>query len=249
MSLIIKNSSRWWYGLFSANGRRKSVNLGVKIGGRRPDSLTQTGDDEFERSRGAAQVEYATVLGLRDRALLTLLYGTGIRASECAGLREVDIDWAQETIFVVGKGGHERTLPLNEEVVHILKQYRQARGPLRAGETFFRSRESGAMSRNAIYERVRLAGRKARIEQRVSPHRLRHTFATHLVRAGVGLVTLRDLLGHRQITSTQIYIHLTAQDLRKAADRHPIAQLIRRVEDLLPDVRLPLQRGAIWRVG
>ena len=59
MSLIIKHSSRWWYGLFSANGRRKSVNLGVKIGGRRPDSLTQTGDDEFERSRGAAQVEYA----------------------------------------------------------------------------------------------------------------------------------------------------------------------------------------------
>ena len=72
------------------------------------------------------------------------------------------------------------------------------------------------MSRNAIYERVRTNARRARIEKRVSPHRLRHTFATHLIRAGVGLVTVRDLLGHRLITSTQIYIHLTAQDLRNA---------------------------------
>ena len=190
-----------------------------------------------------------TVLGLRDRAMMTLLYGTGIRASECAGLREQDIDWGEQTIFVVGKGGHERTIPLNEEVVHVLKQYRQARGSLPGLDAFFRSRESGAMSRNAIYERVRTSGRRARIEQRVSPHRLRHTFATHLVKAGVGLVTLRDLLGHRQITSTQIYIHLTAQDLRRAAERHPIAELIKRVEDLLPNVKLPLQAAPAWRFG
>lgn len=190
-----------------------------------------------------------TVLGLRDRAMLTLLYGTGIRASECAGLREQDIDWAGETIFVVGKGGHERTLPLNAEVMHILRQYRQARGLVRARDTFFRSREGGPMSRNAIYERVRTTGRRARIEQPLSPHRLRHTFATHLVKAGVGLVTLRDLLGHRQITSTQIYIHLTAHDLRRAAQRHPIADLIKRVEDLLPDVKLPLQSAPAWRFG
>ncbi len=190
-----------------------------------------------------------TVLGLRDRAMLTLLYGTGIRASECSGLREQDIDWVDQTIFVVGKGGHERTIPLNEEVVHIMKQYRQARGMVRARDTFFRSREGGGMSRNAIYERVRTTGRKARIEQWVSPHRLRHTFATHLIKAGVGLVTLRDLLGHRQITSPQIYIHLTAQDLRKAAQRHPIAELIARVEDLLPDVKLPLQKRPAWCFG
>jgi len=100
-------------------------------------------------------------------------------------------------------------------VVHILKQYRLARGPLQPQEPFFRSREGGALSRHAIYERVRTNGRKARIEKRVSPHRLRHTFATHLIKRGVGLVTVRDLLGHRLITSTQIYIHLTAQDLRR----------------------------------
>jgi integrase/recombinase XerD len=189
------------------------------------------------------------VLGLRDRALLTLLYGTGIRASECAGLRDKDIDWQDRTIRVTGKGGHERTIPLNAEVRHILQQYRLARGVFPVEAAFFRSREGGAMSRNAVYERVRTNARRARIEKRVSPHRLRHTFATHLIRAGVGLVTVRDLLGHRLITSTQIYIHLTAQDLRNAADKHPIAELVKRMEDLLPNVKLPFQSGTQQRFG
>jgi site-specific recombinase XerD len=205
--------------------------------------------NEEEVQRLLEQPGAGTVMGLRDRAILALLYGTGIRASECAGLRERDIDWGDKTIFVVGKGGHERSIPLNDEVVHILKQYRVARGPIKANETFFRSREGGALSRNTVYDRVRRHGRRAKIEKRVSPHRLRHTFATHLIKKGVGLVTVRDLLGHRMITSTQIYIHLTAQDLRKAADRHPIAALIKRVEDLLPDVKLPFQRGPSRRFG
>ena len=133
-----------------------------------------------------------TVLGLRDRAMMTILYGTGIRASECAGLCEKDIDWQDRTIHVVGKGGHERTIPLNVEVWHIMKQYQMARGFLKNHEPFFRSREGGALSRNAVYERVRSTARAAQIEKRVSPHRLRHTFATHLIRAGVGLVTVTE---------------------------------------------------------
>ena len=195
------------------------------------------------------QPKIDTVLGLRDRAIMTILYGTGIRASECAGLTEQDIDWQEKTIHVVGKGGHERTVPLNEDVVHMLRQYRIARGPVKLKDSFFRSREGGVMSRNAIYERVRTTGRKARIEKRVSPHQLRHTFATHLIKAGVGLVTVRDLLGHRLITSTQIYIHLTAQDLRHAAQRHPIGELIKRIDDLLPHIKLPFQTGTLCRFG
>jgi len=201
--------------------------------------------DREEISRLLAQPANDTVLGLRDRAVLTILYGTGIRASECAGLAEKDIDWDQKTIRVTGKGGHERTLPMNEDVVHVLRQYRLARGGAKADEAFFRSREGGALSRNAIYERVRRAATKAHITRRVSPHRLRHTFATHLVQEGVGLVTLRDLLGHRQITSTQIYIHLTAKDLRHAADKHPIGKLIKRMEELLPSLKLPFQGGSL----
>jgi site-specific recombinase XerD len=97
------------------------------------------------------------------------------------------------------------------------------------------------MSRGAIYERVRSRAARARLRKIVSPHRLRHTFATHLVQAGVGLVTIRDLLGHRMITSTQIYLHVTAHDLREAADRHPIGRLLGVIEHLLPDVKLPMQ--------
>lgn len=186
-----------------------------------------------------------TVLGLRDRALLTLLYGTGIRASECAGLAEKDINWEESTIRVTGKGGHERTIPMNQEVVHVMRQYRLARGGAKPTEPFFRSREGNVLSRNAIYERVRGAARKAGIAKRVSPHKLRHSFATHLVQEGVGLVTLRDLLGHKQITSTQIYIHLTAKDLRHAADKHPVGKLIKRMEELLPNLKLPFQGGAL----
>jgi integrase/recombinase XerD len=182
-----------------------------------------------------------TIVGLRDRAILSLLYGTGIRASECAQLREEDVDLADASIRVTGKGGHQRTLPLADCVVAALRVYRQARGPAKPLETFFRSRSGRGLSRNAIYERVRRYAGQAGIHKRVSPHRLRHTFATHLLKAGTDLVTIRDLLGHRLITSTQIYLHVTALDLRAAADAHPIRHLAPRVEHLLPDVRLPFQ--------
>lgn len=190
-----------------------------------------------------------TVIGLRDRALLTLLYATGIRASECAGLRECDIDLSCKTIRVTGKGGHERVIPLNNEVIRALNIYRTARGPLGSRAGFFRSRKGRAMSRYAIYERVKANSRRARIEKVVSPHRLRHTFATHLVKAGVDIITIRDLLGHRCVTSTQIYLHTTAQDLRKAADKHPVERLIERVADLLPDVKVPFQRPPGQRIA
>ena len=105
------------------------------------------------------------------------------------------------------------------------------------------------MSRGAIYERVRLNGRKAHLGKRVSPHRLRHSFATHLIRKGVGLQVVREMLGHRLITSTQIYLHITCEDLRKAAEHHPVSRLIEKVADLLPDVKLPFQRTNLRRSG
>jgi integrase/recombinase XerD len=205
-----------------------------------PRKLPSTLDLE-QVERLLAEPDTDTVLGVRDRALLALLYATGIRATECATLRGGQVDLAQLTVTVRGKGGHERTIPLNEQVVAVLRDYIQARGPALPNAPFFRSRRGRALSRGAVYERVRTWGRRARIDKPISPHRLRHTFATHLVRAGVGLVTIRDLLGHRLITSTQIYLHVTAQDLRAAAARHPIAQLLSTVEHLLPDVTLPFQ--------
>jgi site-specific recombinase XerD len=184
-----------------------------------------------------------TIVGLRDRAILALLYGTGIRASECARLRVRNVSLEDMSIKVNGKGGHDRVVPLNERVANSLRVYVAARGTVPATAPFFVSRFGRGLSRGGVYDRVRTWGRKARLKMVLSPHKLRHTFATHLVRAGVGIVTIRDLLGHRQITSTQIYLHSTAQDLRAAADRHPIARLLGAVEHMLPRARLPFQRS------
>jgi site-specific recombinase XerD len=200
---------------------------------------------EEEVKRLLAEPRPDTVLGLRDRALLILLYGTGIRASECAGLREGDVDLGASVIRVTGKGGHQRALPLPAPVVKVLEQYRQARGRSLPAAPFFVSRQGRGLSRNAIYERVRTHAQRAKIDKVVSPHRLRHTFATHLIRKGVQLVTVRDLLGHRCLSSTQIYLHTTAADLRRAAELHPVERLMAPLRQLLPDVRLPLQ----WRPG
>ena len=184
-----------------------------------------------------------TVLGLRDRAILTLLYGTGIRASECAGVKEEDMDLEEGTVRVTGKDGHQRVVPLNGQVIEVVGAYRRVRGETSPGSSFFQTRSRKAMSRYAIFERVRTHARRAGIRKNVSPHRLRHTFATHLVKTGAKIVTIRDLLGHRQITSTQIYIHVTAHDLREAVNAHPISRLAPLVARLLPDVKLPMQRN------
>jgi len=185
-----------------------------------------------------------TVIGLRDRALLALLYGTGIRASECASLCNANVDLKQLEITVRGKGGHERKIPLNEELAEVLRVYVEARGAAPSHAAFFRSRFGRCLSRGGVYERVRTWGQRSRIGIPLSPHRMRHTFATHLVRAGVGLVTIRDLLGHRLITSTQIYLHVTADDLRAAAARHPISRLLDTVKHLIaPPGSLPFQKA------
>ena len=183
-----------------------------------------------------------TILGLRDRAILALLYGTGIRATECATLLEGDVDLIERTIRVTGKGGHQRVLSLTPQVVKALEMYRAARGMVVPMCAFFRSRRGGRLTRNAVYERVRKYASTTRLTKHVTPHTLRHTFATHLVRLDTNLVVIRDLLGHRQLTSTQVYLHLTVQDLRKAVANHPVERLAPTIELLLPDVRLPFQR-------
>lgn len=186
--------------------------------------------------------EVDTVIGLRDRALLALLYGTGIRASECASLRSGQVDLAQLTITVQGKGGHERSIPLNPQLADLLRIYMNARGPALPTAPFFRSRFGRLLSRGSVYERVRTWGQRSRVGFPLSPHRLRHTFATHLMRSGVDLVNLRKLLGHRLLTSTQVYLHVTADDLRTAVARHPISSLLNTVKHLFSDGPLPFQR-------
>jgi len=189
-----------------------------------------------------------TIIGLRDRALLVLGYGTGGRASEMSQLNERDVDLDNATVWFIGKGGDSRSVPLNKEVINAMRNYRQARGVGSENLPFFISRQKNRLSRNAIYERVRTHSQKAKITKHVSPHTLRHTFATHLVRSGVSLPVLRDLLGHRQLASTEIYIHMTANDIRSAVAKHPIKDLMERVV-LEEGVRLPFQLTPYFRSG
>ena len=229
-------------GIFALNANSRGVAAGLTI-------LAQsTAYKPIATLVNGTWVEADVDAGTAARPNYLVLYGTGIRASECAGLREQDLDLGVErpTIRVTGKGGHQRTIPLNARVVAALHLYRTARGSRSATSGVFESRRHRPMSRGAIYERVRHWSHHAKIAKTMSPHRLRHTFATHLVRAGVKLVTIRDLLGHRSIGSTQIYLHVTAEDLREAADRHPIQRLAPLVHQLLPTAKLPIQHPP-WR--
>lgn len=181
-----------------------------------------------------------TVLELRDRAILTLLYATGIRAGECAGLLENWVDLAERTIRVLGKGNRERVIQLNDRAVQALRVYQTARGPQSPREIFFRSKSGGPINRKIVYQRVKKHAAKAGISKRVTPHTLRHTCATHLVQRDVNLVVIRDLLGHRQITSTQIYLHTTAHDMKAVAANHPVENLAPTIAALVEGVRLPI---------
>jgi site-specific recombinase XerD len=190
-----------------------------------------------------------TVLGLRDRAILVLLYATGIRASECAAVLEEWVDLGERTIRVLGKGGRERVIPLNARAVDALRAYRQARGILPAAERFFRTKAGRGIGRKVVYQRVKKYASESRIEKRVSPHTLRHTCATHLVQRGVNIVTIRDILGHRQITSTQIYLHTTAHELMEVARNHPVSELAPRIASLIEGVRIPIDHPPRRRVS
>lgn len=195
-----------------------------------------------QMGRLLAEPKPDTVIGLRDRAMLALLCGTGIRASECASLRNGQIDLAQLTITVQGKGGHQRTIPLSPELAEVLRVYVQARGTALPTAPFFRSRFGRVLSRGSIYERVRTWGQRSRVGFPLSPHRLRHTFATLLARAKVRVEIIREMLGHRLITSTQIYLHVTGDDLREAVAHHPINTLFHTVQHLLAVGPLPFQK-------
>jgi len=183
----------------------------------------------------------STLVGTRDRAIFSLLYGTGIRASECAELTENSIDLGNNLIQVVGKGGHERVIPLSPAVKSALLDYRTMRGEITPSTPFFRSMRGKGMSRNAIYERVRSGGIRANLPKRLSPHKLRHTFASHLIENGTNLNTVRVLLGHSQLTSTQIYVHVAGKELQQVANQHPIGRLVENVAARLPGVKLPFR--------
>jgi integrase/recombinase XerD len=169
-----------------------------------------------------------TPLGIRDRAILEVLYATGLRVSELIGLAPGDVDLGVGIVTCFGKGRKERIVPLGQEARRWLARYSaevretQARG--RAVRALFLSERGGPLSRMGLWGIVRRHAVSAGIERVLTPHVLRHSFATHLLERGADLRSLQAMLGHADISTTQIYTHITRERLRKVYDQfHPRA--------------------------
>jgi integrase/recombinase XerD len=165
-----------------------------------------------------------TNLGRRDRAIIELLYATGIRVSELVGLRVYDVSLERALLTCRGKGSKQRCIPLGRSAVASLREYLNIRYILlgkRVSESLFVQAKKGMMSRQDVWSLLRKYARRAGLE-RVSPHSLRHTFASHLIQRGADSRAVQALLGHSDLSTTQIYTHVSKQHLAKTLEQfHP----------------------------
>ena len=170
--------------------------------------------------------------GLRDRALLELLYGTGARISEAVGLAVDDLDRGQSVVRLAGKGGKQRIVPVGSYALRAVEDYlvrarpalvAAGRAGVRGGALFLNAR-GGPLSRQSAWAILRTAAERAGLTAEVSPHTLRHSFATHLLDGGADVRVVQELLGHASVTTTQVYTLVTVDRLREVyATSHPRA--------------------------
>ena len=159
----------------------------------------------------------------RDAAVLEILYATGLRVSELAGLDLDDVDRSQQTVRVLGKGRKERIVPFGRSAAEALAAYLRQRGG--AAGPLFSNRRGGRLTVRSLHTIVRRSAAATGITRRVSPHTLRHTFATHLLDAGADLRVIQELLGHSRLSTTQRYTHVGAEQLMRVYDAaHPRAR-------------------------
>ena len=169
--------------------------------------------------------------GTRNRALVELLYSSGLRVSECEGLNIEDIDFWNETLRIIGKGNKERIVPVGEPALNRIREYlEQKHEPIgiiqkgRAARPLFTNARAGRLSSRSIHFFIQSSARKAGINRTISPHAIRHSFATHLLDHGCDLRSVQEMLGHKNLSTTQIYAHVTTERLRKVYDKaHPRA--------------------------
>ena len=166
----------------------------------------------------------ATLLGIRDRAMLETLYATGLRVSELVGLTLLEISLQVGVIRIVGKGNKERLVPLGEQAVDWVERYLQeARSELikrHQSDAMFVTARGGGMTRQAFWYIIKKYAVKAGIQQALSPHTLRHAFATHLINHGADLRSVQMLLGHADLSTTQIYTHIARERLQSMHSLH-----------------------------
>ena len=190
-----------------------------KIGRSLPKSLAE---EEVEALLGAPQV--GDPLGNRDRTMLEVLYATGLRVSELVNLKHSQLNVNQGVIRVVGKGNRERLIPLGEEALRWLNEF--AGGPRaeilleRQSDYLFPTRRGERMTRQAFWHIIKRYAKKAGVSKELSPHTLRHAFATHLLNHGADLRVVQMLLGHSDLSTTQIYTHVARESMKELHSEH-----------------------------
>jgi integrase/recombinase XerD len=195
-----------------------------KSGAKLPELLSRA---EIDRLLAAPGVD--TPLGLRDTALLEFMYATGCRVSEACDLELDTLHLDQGLVLLTGKGNKQRMVPLGDCAVVATLAYLQAgrpaliekaRGATRRNRYVFLNHRGGRLSRQGWFHRLREHASAAGITRDISPHKLRHSFATHLIEGGADLRAVQTLLGHADISTTQVYTHLSQAHVRHAYDRH-----------------------------
>lgn len=190
-----------------------------KLGMKLPDVLTVEEVDAMVNS-----IDLMAPEGQRNRAIIETLYGCGLRVSELVGLRISDLYFPDGYIMVEGKGGKQRLVPISESAITEIHSYMDDRANItvkRGNENIlFLNRRGSQLSRVMVFYIVKQACEQCGIKKKVSPHTLRHTFATHLLEGGANLRAIQQMLGHESITTTEIYTHLDRQFLRQEILQH-----------------------------
>ena len=191
-----------------------------KLGRPLPDTLTEADVEKL-----LAAPDTSSPIGMRDRTMLEVLYACGLRVSELTNLKMSEINLRQGVVRIVGKGSKERLVPLCEEAISWLNRYLQeARNELLkknlAQDTVFPSNRGSVMTRQTFWHRLKEHARHAGITKKLSPHTLRHAFATHLLNHGADLRVVQLLLGHSDLSTTQIYTHIAQHRMKELHQEH-----------------------------
>jgi len=173
------------------------------------------------------QPDEKDIRGVRDKAMLELLYATGLRVSELVTLKIKDLNLEDGFLLCMGKGGKERIVPIGDSAAGAIRRYLDEARPLllkQPNNFLFLTRRGSQFTRQGFWKLLKSYAKKADLDVKISPHILRHTFATHLLERGADLRSVQLMLGHSQITTTQVYTHVSRQQLRRVYDKfHPRA--------------------------